>query len=95
MSIDPPVGLRIVSDATGTWQPEKPTYLKSYLPSGNRGDGMIEFTDNPRQAMSFTSARGAMALWSAQSKLRPYGDDGKPNKPLTAYTVEVISLKRK
>ena len=39
--------------------------------------------------MRFATRGDAMNFWRAPSKTRPTRMDGKPNRPLTALTVEI------
>ena len=79
----------------GTWAGE-PTefdgkyvvaYDPSYHPAGQPYDGgLLEVTDDPRKAQAFASAREAIDYYRQPYGLRP---DGKPNRPLTAWSVEI------
>ena len=51
--------------------------------------GRIELTIHPDDARRFADSGDAMLAWNKQSRVRPYRPDGRPNKPLTALTVEV------
>jgi hypothetical protein len=53
------------------------------------GRGFVEFTPDESAALSFNSVNEAIEFWRTQSEVRPLRPDGKPNRPLTAYTVEV------
>lgn len=62
-------------------------YDPSYHPVGEEYDGgLLEVTDDPAKALQFATAGEAMGCWQ-----RSYGtrSDGKPNRPLTAWTVEI------
>jgi hypothetical protein len=50
------------------------------------------FTTNPAWALRFENGGDAMRFWRQQSILQPLRDDGKPNRPLTAFTVEIGEL---
>lgn len=54
------------------------------------GLGAAWWTVDPAKAHRFASPADAMAAWRSQSRLAPLRADGQPNRPLTAYTVEVI-----
>lgn len=58
--------------------------LKAFDPDS----GWTEWTTDPRLARRFNSALDVLELWRTQSRTRPLRPDGKPNRPLTAYTVE-------
>lgn len=74
-------------------------YLKHYDPEReghgpyglSAGVAYIETTDDPAQAMVFPDAGAALRFWRQESTLvprRPH--DGAPNRPLCAFTVEVV-----
>jgi hypothetical protein len=64
-------------------------YLASYDADGNDGWGEATWTNNPAEAIAFTTAIEARACWTEQSRLRPLRPDGKPNRPLTAFSILV------
>jgi hypothetical protein len=64
-------------------------YLSAYDPEGEGGMGSFEWSHNPEDAMRFPDAASAWVLWKTTSKTRPTRWDGKPNRPLTAYTVAI------
>lgn len=51
--------------------------------------GTIRLTPVRANARQFPSSAEAMLAWNAVSQSRPRRPDGRPNKPLTALTVEV------
>lgn len=57
------------------------------LPSNGRGADT--WTYDRAKAMRFPSFEAAMEAWKTQSKVTPLRDDGKLNRPLTAYSVTV------
>lgn len=72
------------------------TYLVSYDPDregsdpeGNRMLAHIDTTPDLDKAAGFRTAADAMLLWKRASKRWPERPDGKPNRPLTAFSVEV------
>lgn len=56
------------------------------------GRGHTTFTRDRTRAVSFDSPADAIEYWRQQSKTVPTRPDGKPNRPLTAFTVEILSL---
>ena len=81
--------IRIVCMATGVPGPEDGKYIKDYVPDLDRlGRGNVVCTSDKSQAKQFADAAEALAFWKHQSKRRPLRDDGRPNRPLTAFTVE-------
>lgn len=67
---------------------EREDYLKSYVDTPC-GRGKAEFTKQVQQALKFKEAGEALRFWRQQSKTVPLRGDGKPNRPLTAYTMIV------
>ncbi len=59
-----------------------------------RHDGLAPFplTDRPDEAAQFDDEVAALAFWKTQSVVCPLRDDGLPNRPLTALSVEVVRL---
>lgn len=53
------------------------------------GRGADRWTDDVRKAIRFKSFEAAMACWQQTSKTVPLRTDGRPNRPLTAYSVTV------
>lgn len=51
--------------------------------------GTILLTADRKMARQFESHAEAMAAWNTQSQSRPLRPDGRPNKPMTALTVEI------
>lgn len=69
-------------DPRGLW-------LRSYDPEQNNGRGAAEWTDDPADALMFSSADEAYECWASTPKNKPLRDNGQPNRPLTAYTVQI------
>jgi len=65
-------------------------FLVSYDPDANDGRGQVEWTDNVNRAMRFPDTISAFRFYRQTSKLRPTRADGKPNRPLTAFNIEVL-----
>lgn len=62
-------------------------YLASYDPDGMAGFGVFTGTTDSAKAMRFDDIGAALACWKQKSTVRPWRDDGEPNRPLTAFTV--------
>jgi hypothetical protein len=82
--------LRIVHLATGQSSEADGMWVKSYTPDGHDGRGHIELTENRHEAKVYPDALTAMSEWRSVSSTHPTRPDGKPNRPLTAFTVEII-----
>jgi hypothetical protein len=89
---EPPFLIRIDSDASGLEMQHNGRYLAAYDPDGMAGFGLMRTTQDPERAIHFHSVEVALETWNKASRVRPFRDDGRPNKPLTAFTVEFLSL---
>lgn len=67
-------------------------YLASYDPDGNNGFGDLALTADPAKAKRYPSTTAAAEDYRRSSTVRPTRPDGEPNRPLTAYTVEIITV---
>ena len=67
-------------------------YLASYDPDAYDGHGEATWTEDTDQALRFMKAGDALAFWRQQSSVKPVREDGRDNRPLTAYTMEVRNL---
>jgi len=54
------------------------------------GRGYADLTDDPTKARRFADAAEAFVFYRRTSTVRPVRPDGKPNRPLTAYTIETV-----
>jgi hypothetical protein len=68
------------------------SYLKTADVNAYDGRGWAEWTPVVADAMLWPDAATAWAFWQQTSTVRPTRDDGKPNRPLTAFTVMIQSL---
>ena len=62
-------------------------YLASYDPEGDGGTGVATWTRDPAHAMTFATGEAATACYRAVPLNRPLRPDGRPNRPLTMFTV--------
>ncbi len=62
-------------------------YLASYDPEANDGSGEAHWTPDPAQALTFGTTGEALACYRAVPRNRPVRKDGKPNRPLTMFSV--------
>jgi hypothetical protein len=65
------------------------TYVQDFDLEAHGARGQITFTRDLRNAHKWPTFADAMATWNTQSKTVPTRPDGKPNKPMTAMTIEV------
>jgi hypothetical protein len=66
-------------------------YLRSFDPEAAHGMGHAVWTPSPARALAFPTPEAAWELWHAVPRSHPVrASDGKPNKPLTAFTIEIL-----
>lgn len=90
--------IRIVGLVQGSSSPFDGQYLKEYDPtrSGVDADGgymlvHVAATDDPDEALRFADAVAARREWMRwDGNMRP---DGKPSRPLTAFSIETARRK--
>lgn len=63
-------------------------WLESYDPDGDDGAGLIMGTNDAQDAKRFPDVGAALEEWKRPSTTRPLRLDGKPNRPLSAFTVQ-------
>lgn len=84
--------IRIIGYADGRPDPDGQTYVRTYDPNVAAGRGYLVKTRNPALAKHFDSADAAWAFWRQRSRVKPFRPDGKPNRPLTGYTVVIEAI---
>ena len=83
--------LHIVARADGgTADPRIGCYVVESDVDAHGGRGELVVTEQIENAKSFENIADALAYWTKQSSVKPLRPDGKPNRPLTAFTVEVV-----
>ncbi len=82
--------MTVCMKCTPSWyETSECAWLKSYDPEAHNGRGAVKFTDDVNEAITFADRRAAFACYLQVPKIRPVRDDGKPNRPLTAYTIMI------
>ena len=64
-------------------------YVKTYDPDAFSGYGDMTATNSLDEAKKFPDAGAAMEFYRQVSAVRPVRNDGRPNRPLTAFTVSI------
>jgi hypothetical protein len=82
--------IRVVEFASGAPCPIAGQYLEKFSFEAYDGGGYGVFTTDVDRAMKFDSAAAALRFWRTQSRVRPLRPDGKPNRPFTATTIEIL-----
>lgn len=67
-----------------------PAYLIRCDFEANGGRGEVFWTVEADKAMRFDSPGAAVAYWKTQSATVPLRPDGKPNRPLSAFIIEIV-----
>ena len=78
----------VIGDING--KPKPGQFLAHFDPEAMDGMGVAEFTDDRDQAMHFSATATAFEFWRTQSRTCPLRPDGKPNRPLTAFSMTVV-----
>lgn len=69
-------------------------YLERYDPEGENGMGTFAWTADKSKAMAFGDVMDIFKLYQTVPQCRPFRDDGKPNKPLTSFNIEIVEYER-
>jgi hypothetical protein len=85
-------GIRAVGFSNGVPCPHAGQWLESFNHDTADGLGYGTFTVHARQAMRFATPGDALTFWRRGSRTKPLRPDGRPNRPLTALTVQVEPL---
>lgn len=80
--------IRVVAIGT-TERPPADCWLESFDVDAHDGRGDAAWTSDVARAMRFPDVGAAMTAWRTQSTVRPLRDDGLPNRPLTALTIQI------
>ena len=67
------------------------TYIQSYDLNSTRL-GQVTVTGQKHRAMLWDTADEAYAAYTTASSEFPLRADGKPNRPLTAFSVEIVPV---
>ena len=88
--------IQIISLANGGSTPYDGEYVREYDPARNGIDkhgylmtAHLVTTPNRDEAMQFAHARDALDCWRQTDPRQPKRPDGRPNRPLTSFTVEI------
>lgn len=84
--------IKIMGYADDQPSPYDGRYVKDYDPDGFGGQGLIDTTENPREALQFPNPTRACDLYQSRSTVRPYRQDGGPNRPMSAFHIEIESI---
>lgn len=79
--------MRILGLADGRPCPVVGEYIVRMDFEAHGGRGELVTTPHRAVAKQFKDAGEAFSFWQASPKNKPMREDGKPNRPLTAYTI--------
>lgn len=79
--------IRIVDVDLFTLSPEARGLLATWDVNGHDGLGSFTITENPWEALGWPSLDIAREAYREQSHVKPMRADGKPNRPMTVFTV--------
>jgi hypothetical protein len=83
------VALQIITDPADL---DGGPFIAEFDVNADGGRGRVTFTRDPKRAATWGSTGEALAAYGQTSTVRPLRPDGKPNRPLTAYTVLLAHL---
>jgi hypothetical protein len=86
------IAIKILCDALGNKTPYDNMFVKSFDPDAMCGRGKVVATPHVEEALQFESTTEAHRFWAQASTVQPLRTDGKPNRPLTAYCVEMSHI---
>lgn len=84
--------LQLIGLANGAVSDFDGEYVCGLDPDFMNGLGKVDSTPEITDAKIFPDLVSAMAFWKTTSTVRPIREDGKPNRPLTAFTVHPITI---
>jgi len=67
-------------------------YLERYDPDAHHGRGTADFTADLAGAKRYATFAEAWAELGRIPRARPWRADGKPNRPLTTWTMEIVPV---
>lgn len=84
--------ISIIGRANGAPDPNEGRFVKEFDPEFAGGMGYVVTTNYIDDAKFFEAADAAWRFWRQPSETRPLRADGKPNRPLTAYSVNILKV---
>ena len=66
-------------------------FLETYDPEAHDGRGAATATWDLTKAIRFPDATAALVEYGREPGNRPLREDGRPNRPLTAFTITLLS----
>lgn len=69
------------------YDPDLGKFLQHFDPDYQNGLGRAWWTSDRAEAMTFPDVTAALDEWKRESSIQPIREDGRPNRPLTAYSI--------
>ena len=66
-------------------------WLAAYDPEAHGGQGEVRWTNDPTEGLTFADQTAAAECYMTVPSNRPLRPDGRPNRPLAAWTVEFLA----
>lgn len=85
------VVMEIWADADGNTVSER-TFLAEYDADVDAYRGRVVLTNDINKAMRFADFQDMMACWQRVSKTVPLRPDGRPNRPLSAFSITATTV---
>lgn len=80
--------IRIIQTSIGIPTIYDGQYILDFNPNQFKPRGLLTTTSDIMKAKQFKDHADAFIYWKQTHGMRP---DGKPNRPLTAWTIEILS----
>jgi hypothetical protein len=84
--------IKVIGLATGVPTRFDNHWCRDFNFESGLGRGLLLVTENWEEAKRFEDFMAAMMFWRTQCQSVPLREDGKPNRPFTAWTIEVKDL---
>ena len=82
--------IRVLGTESNYWP--RPLYILDYNVDASWGRGSVTFAPRAEQACRFKTLSDAQRAYTSKSRVKPVRPDGKPNRPMTVWKVEMLSL---
>ncbi len=84
--------IRILERIDGRATPFDGSYVTDCDVDAHEGGGTLKVTRRLSMARQFGSPDEAMAFYQQDSHVRPLRRDGKPNRPLARYAIDIVAI---
>lgn len=84
--------IKLIGLANGLHSHFDGEYLTTFDPEFMDGFGKANTTKEIADARIFNDLADVMAFWKTRSTVKPTRSDGRPNRPLTAFSIEPVKI---